>query len=99
MSSNRGRKITNHKTGKTIVALILDAYREYCAYGYPNDPGVYVIRANRNTMKRLSDYIQSLTFKNANTRWNFQRMTENRLRDGEVVFGPEQVEMYWSDMK
>lgn len=90
-------KRTNKSMGKGLAATILDSYQEYCQLGYPNDPKIYVINADFETLQKVESTLnkgiipKSPTEKN----WGFQTRVDASLRPGEVVFGPEQVRIVW----
>lgn len=84
-------KVEDRKSGKTILALILDGYMQYVNYGYPNDPQVYVIKASTATLGKLKNYIAA-TVPKEGREWQFQMIVDMSLKEGRVVFGPEQLE-------
>ncbi len=90
-------KMTNRRTGKTILAMILDAYQEYRALGYPMDPAVYVIRATPETLEKIVLVFDkgAITKKETVEHWGFQVEADPRLGADEIVFGPELITIRW----
>ncbi len=90
-------KSPNKKIGKTILATILDAYQEYCSLGYPKDPKIYVIRAESDTLKKISVLLNSglITKKDLELNWGFRLEEDANLLTGHIVFGPEQINIEW----
>jgi len=92
-------KMTNRRTGKTLLAMILDTYQEYRNLGYPIDPAVYVIRAVPETLERVMLLLDkgAITKKETAKNWGFQLEADSRLGADEIIFGPELVTIRWSD--
>ena len=90
-------KSANKILGKTLAAMILDSYQEYCNYGYPKDPKVYVINANKDTLVKVSLILNQGIIPKIKTDkdWGFQLREDTNLMPGEIVFGPEQVRITW----
>lgn len=95
-------KGTNRKKGRTIVALILDAYQEYQRNSYPKDPNIYVIRAHPETVAALrlaADKVISMRQESgaaAGKFMGFRVQVDGRLGKDTVVFGPETIEIKWN---
>ncbi len=90
-----------------LEIMILSAYNEYRENGYPADPKVYQIRGNSRTVDDICDYIDDVAHipniyigvdedKLILEPWEFNIVTDNRLGLGEIVFGPEQIELKWT---
>lgn len=90
-------KVPNKKIGKTILVTILDSYQEYCSLGYPKDPKVYVVRANKETISKISNFLNLgiISKKDVNLNWGFRLEEDSSLPTGHIVFGPEQVIIKW----
>jgi hypothetical protein len=86
---------TNNLKGRTVIALILDSYRQYCSFGYPSDPNIYEVRASGRTYLLLNDYIASMPDTGSKDKWPFKVTQDTRILPGEVFFGPEQVRIIW----
>jgi len=56
------------------------------------DSRVYVIRAEPKTLQKVSDYLAALVF-SGKYKLEFQLQPDNNLFTGQVIFGPEQVEI------
>ena len=93
MRSKRAGKIQK----KSLVAIILDSYQEYCNFGYPKDPKVYVVQANKETLIKVSSLLNQgiIPGKSVDKNWGFQMQENSHLGVGEIIFGPEQVRITW----
>ena len=80
-----------------MAATILDAYQEYCNFGYPKDSKVYVVQANKDTLSKVSIILNKgiIPGKPIDKDWGFQMHVTPHLKDGEIIFGPEQVRITW----
>ena len=97
-------KITNDENGRSLAALLLDTYNEYVSYGYPEDPNVYIIRADSSNIKTLEagkDLLMSgYTPPDDLPRFmGFRLESDDRLGPDEIVFGPETVTINWRGKK
>ncbi len=90
-------KMTNKILGKTLVVMILDSYQEYVNLGYPKDPKIYVISAEKNTLIKISTALNKsiISKSHIDEDWGFQMNENNNLSPGEIIFGPEQVRIVW----
>jgi hypothetical protein len=99
---------TNDITGQTISATILGLWQEYQDIGYPKDPSCYVVRANALTAKHLlaseeAHQYEFMNKKNVNLPFPlpekrflwFRLEVDSRLRNDEVIFGPEHIDIFW----
>lgn len=91
------KKAANKGANKTLLAMILDSYQEYCSLGYPKDPSIYVISANVSTGRVLSEKFknEAMTLVEVPENWGFQLKIDERLLPNEIVFGPEQIIIKW----
>lgn len=96
-------KKTNRRAGRTLVALILDAYQEYQHNSYPKDPNIYVIRAHPKTvatLRRMADRVIGVQQEQGDTTdgkfMGFRIQADGRLGKDIVVFGPETIEIKWN---
>lgn len=92
-------KRVDKPVGKSILVMILDSYQEYCSLNYPKDPKVYFIRANPETARKLAlQFSNSALLKEKCPEcWGFNLVEDVRLLPHEIVFGPEQTTIFWSD--
>lgn len=94
------------KTNKDdIKVLIFSAYHEYLKNHYPSDPNVYVIRAHPETVSELVVLSGEYQVDISGYDWvndgelrflAFRLIADFRFRHGEILFGPEPIEMKWS---
>ena len=94
---------TNEKASKSLATLVFNAYQEYINNHYPEDPAIYVIRAHPRTAVKISRYLETSVIYKADvsqtttTPWGFQLKHDKRLAEGIVVFGPETIEILWTE--
>jgi hypothetical protein len=84
---------------------LFSVYHEYLSNFYPSDPNIYVIRAHPETVydleRRQNDYqvdIEGYPWVNdGEPRFlTFRLKSDVRLPPGEIIFGPETVDIKWS---
>jgi hypothetical protein len=84
---------------------LFNVYHEYLSNHYPSDPNIYVIRAHPETVYDLEvrnlDYqvnIEGYPWVNdGEPRFlAFRLKADLRLAPGEILFGPETVDIKWS---
>ncbi len=90
-------KEASRRNSKSILAMILDSYQEYCNFNYPKDPKVYTIKAHPDTIKLLEMHLsQGAILKDEKpVEWGFKLEPDSRLFKYEVIFGPEQITIKW----
>lgn len=89
-----------------IKARLFSAYQEYLRNFYPKDPNIYVIRAHPETISDLK--VKSLEYITNFEGWDwitdtsevrflgFRCKGDTRLPVGDIIFGPETIDMKWS---
>ena len=98
-------KETNKSKGRTLIALLLETYREYVDNGYPKDPSVYVIRAHPETRENLLKTsgtifyrVKGIELSNSEERFmGFTVLTDKGLAKEDLRFGPDTVLIKWRD--
>ena len=80
-------------------------YQEYIHNFYPKDPNIYVIRAHPETIEKLAALEQEYQVDISGFSWcgdgverflAFRTKKDLRLPPGEIMFGPETVDIKWS---
>ena len=95
---------TNEKAGKSLAALLFNAYLEYGCNFYPKDPAIYVIWAHPTKANKVKSYLKTyVIYKDKNPMvqdnfWGFQLKIDLGLEEGIVIFGPETVEIKWTEI-
>lgn len=88
-----------------IKVQIFNSYHEYVKNHYPKDPNVYVIRAHPETVSELMVLSDEYRVDISGYGWindgeprflTFRLIADFRFRYGEILFGPEPIEMKWS---
>ncbi len=88
-----------------IKVQLFNAYNEYVYNHYPSDPNVYVIRAHPETVYDLITLVDDYQVNISGYDWvgdGEQRFLAFRLKDdirlppGDIIFGPETVDIKWS---
>lgn len=86
-----------------IKRVVFSTYHEYVNNGYPSDPNIYVIRASRETIDMLLLLGEEYLTPDLKYDWAasdrfllFRTHVDNRLPHGDIVFGPEVVDIKWS---
>lgn len=85
-----------------IKTKLFSAYREYISNSYPKDPNVYVIRANPKTVQELLRRGEEYQVNISGYSWAtdgkerflaFRLKSDLRLPPGDLIFGPETVDI------
>lgn len=50
------------KSNNNILSLIIAAYKQYCDFGYPKDPKIYVVRLNNKFLELLKKQVSTALF-------------------------------------
>jgi hypothetical protein len=88
-----------------IKVRVFDAYHEYVRNHYPKDPNIYVIRAHTETVCDLIDLAVEYQTEVSGYDWVgdgarrflvFRLIEDLRLPPGDILFGPESIEIKWS---
>jgi hypothetical protein len=88
-----------------IKVKVFDAYHEYIRNHYPDDPNIYVIRAHPETVSDLmllsAEYQTNVSGYDwvgdgADRFLVFRLIADFRLPPGDILFGPESIEIKWS---
>ena len=89
-----------------IKTQLFAAYQEYVQNFYPKDPNIYVIRAHPETVEDLK--VKSLEYQVSFHGWDwviddsefrflgFRCKRDTRLPVGDIIFGPETIDIKWS---
>jgi len=84
---------------------LFNVYHEYLRNSYPPDPNIYVIRANPATVHDLECRQHDYQVNLEGYEWAdgseprflaFRLKPDTRLPPGEIIFGPETVDIKWS---
>lgn len=88
----------------SITVQLMSAYTQYVDNGYPQDPAIYVIRAcgwDAEHLKNLKkDYIVNLPSHMSDDDDRFLLFTvqeDDSLSKGNLVFGPQTINIKWSE--
>lgn len=88
---------TNSRSGKTLMVTIFDLYSQYVSFGYPKDPKVYFIKANKETLKTVKELIEYSEVEGVPVKFSFQQV--DYLKPNDVEFGPETFLIKWDGVK
>ena len=92
-------KLKGKKLKQSLPVAILDGYKTYVSFGYPEDPAVYVIRGNKATcdlLREMDDNLQYSNKKGESFFMGFRIECLQYLPEGRIIFGPETIEFDWS---
>jgi hypothetical protein len=84
---------TNKKSGKTLLVTLFDIYSQYVSFGYPKDPKVYFIKANKETLALVKEAVEYLEVAGEPVKFSFERA--DWLKTNDVEFGPETFIIKW----
>lgn len=85
---------------------LFNTYQEYLRNHYPKDPNIYVIRAHPETVHILQSRNTEYQVNIEGYPWAndgemrflaFRLKPDVRLPPGEIIFGPETVDIKWSE--
>lgn len=90
-----------------IKRKLFATYQEYLSNHYPSDPNIYVIRAHPETVQDLKAKSLEYQADFSSYSWDggtiaeprflgFRYHPDLRLPVGDIIFGPETVDIKWS---